>query len=55
VWASKEGFRQLLGQQTAGTTTSTQYQRVYGWRTNISDDALETIDPLMVSAQGFTA
>jgi hypothetical protein len=55
VWASKEGFRQLLGQQTVGTVTSTQYQRVYGWRTNISDDALETVDPLMVSQQGFTA
>lgn len=29
----------------------TQYQRIYGWRVNISDDALETVDPLMVSPE----
>lgn len=55
VWASKEGFRQLLGAQVSGTMTETQYQRIYGWTTNISDDALETIDPLLTSPGGFTA
>lgn len=29
-----------------------QYQRIFGWRLNISDDALETVDPLMTSPQG---
>jgi len=31
----------------------TQYQRIYGWTVNISDDALETIDPVLTSPQGF--
>lgn len=30
----------------------TQYQRIYGWTVNISDDALETIDPVLVSPEG---
>lgn len=33
----------------------TQYQRIYGWTLNISDDALETVDPMLTSPQGFTA
>lgn len=31
-----------------------QYQRIYGWRCNVSDDALETLDPVLTSPQGFT-
>ncbi len=27
----------------------TQYQRIYGWTLNISDDALETVDPMLTS------
>jgi len=53
VWASQEAFRQLLGATVLGTMEETQYQRIYGWRTNISDDALETIDPILTSPQGF--
>lgn len=53
VWASAQAFRQLLGEQTVGTITSTQYQRIYGWVTNISDEALETLDPVLTSPQGF--
>jgi len=33
--------------------SSTQYQRIYGWTLNISDDALETVDPMLTSPQGF--
>jgi len=33
---------------------STVYQRIYGWRLNISDDAPETVDPLLVSAEAGT-
>lgn len=29
----------------------TQYQRIYGWRLNISDDALATVDPMLTSPQ----
>lgn len=36
-----------------GTITVEQYQRIYGWTANISDDALETIDPLLTSGTGF--
>ncbi len=54
VWAGQEAFRQLLGAQADGTTTETQYQRIYGWTANISDDALETIDPVLTSPGGFT-
>ncbi len=54
VWASAEGFRRLLGAQTSGTMTETQYQRIYGWTANISDEALETIDPVLTSPGGFT-
>lgn len=32
---------------------ATQYQRIYGWTVNISDDALETIGPMLTSPQGF--
>ncbi len=53
VWASQEAFRQLLGATGVGSMQETQYQRIYGWRTNISDDALETIDPILTSPQGF--
>lgn len=35
-------------------TTSTQYQRIYGWRLNISDDALESVDPMLTSPQSGT-
>ncbi len=52
VWASATGFRQDLGVATTGTTTATQYQRIYGWRANISDEALETIDPMLTSPEG---
>lgn len=55
VWASKEGFRRLLGAQDSGTMVETQYQRIYGWTANISDDALETIDPVLTTPGGFTA
>jgi len=34
-------------------TVVTQYQRIYGWTVNISDDALETVDPVLTSPQGF--
>ena len=34
-------------------SSGTQYQRIYGWRINISDDALETVDPMLTSPQGF--
>ncbi len=54
VWASETKFRRLLGANLAGTTMDTQYQRIYGWTANISDDALETIDPVLVSPEGFT-
>lgn len=30
------------------------YQRIYGWRANISDDALETVDVLLSEQGGFT-
>lgn len=53
VWASPQGFRRVLGQQTTGTLVETQYQRIYGWTANISDEALETIDPVLTSPQGF--
>lgn len=33
--------------------SSTLYQRIYGWTVNISDDALETVDPVLTSPQGF--
>lgn len=52
VWASQQKFRQLLGATRDGSLTETQYQRIYGWTANISDDALETIDPLLTSPQG---
>lgn len=33
-----------------------RYQRIYGWTVNISDDALETVDPVLVSpSSGATA
>lgn len=32
----------------------TQYQRIYGFRVNISDDALETLDPVLTSPQDGT-
>lgn len=54
VWASQEGFRQLLGAQIDGTFQEAQYQRIYGWTANISDDALETIDPVLTSPGGFS-
>ncbi len=54
VWASQQGFRRVLGAQDSGTMIETQYQRIYGWTTNISDDALETIDPVLTSPGGFT-
>lgn len=50
VWASAEDFRQLL----RPATDIGSYQRIYGWTTNISDDALETIDPVLTSPKGFT-
>jgi hypothetical protein len=50
VWASR-AFRDLLGEESA----ERQYQRIYGWTANISDDALETIDPVLTSPEGFTA
>lgn len=37
-----------------GNLAVTQYQRIYGWTANISDDALETIDPVLTSPGGFT-
>ncbi len=52
VWASASEFRQNLGEVGAGTTFSTQYQRIYGWTANIADDTLETIDPLLTSPEG---
>lgn len=51
VWASAQKFRQVLGESNEGTMAETQYQRIYGWRANISDDALETIDPVLTSPQ----
>ncbi len=54
VWASATKFRKLLGDTMVGSDAETQYQRIYGWRANISDDALETLDPVLVSPQGFT-
>jgi hypothetical protein len=45
VWAATSKFRKLLGEG------STQYQRIYGWRLNISDDALETVDPMLTSPE----
>ncbi len=32
-----------------GPPPVTQYQRIYGWTLNISDDALETVDPMLTS------
>lgn len=55
VWASKEGFRKLLGQQGSGTMVETQYQRIYGFPISISDDALETVTGMLTSPQGFSA
>lgn len=55
VWAKKEGFRQVLGAQGSGSLEETQYQRIYGWTANISDDALETIDPVLTTPGGFSA
>lgn len=55
VWASKQAFRRNLGSLGAGSAEETQYQRIYGWTANISDDALETIDPVLTSPGGFTA
>lgn len=52
VWASQTKFRKLLGATGSGSMQETQYQRLYGWRANISDDALETIDPVLTSPQG---
>lgn len=37
------------------TAEPPQYLRIYGWRVNISDDALETVDPLMVSPETGSA
>ncbi len=34
--------------------TEVAYQRIYGWTANISDDALETISPLLTSPMGVT-
>ncbi len=51
VWASKEKFRRMLGANLAGTTLDTQYERIYGWTANISDDALETISPVLTSPE----
>lgn len=53
VWASR-AFRELLGANPADPS-ETVYQRIYGWTCNISDDALETIDPVLTSPQGFTS
>ncbi len=52
VWASAQGFRQALGVAVDGTLVETQYQRIYGWTANLSDDALETISPLLTSPDG---
>lgn len=48
VWASNTGFRQFL---SGSSGTNEQYQRIYGWTLNISDDALETVDPMLTSPQ----
>ena len=34
-----------------GPLLATQYQRIFGWRLNISDDALETVDPMLMSPE----
>lgn len=54
VWVTRQEFRKLLAEDVGGSTPTTQYQRIYGWLMNISDDALETVDPLLTSPQGFT-
>ncbi len=51
VWASGSKFRKPLGTVIDGTFVETAYQRIYGWTANISDDALETIDPVLVSPE----
>ncbi len=47
VWALPEAFRELL----SGGPSGTQYMRIYGWTANLSDDALETINPVLVSPE----
>lgn len=45
VWATPERFRKALGIDTpAGSLANpTQYQRVWGWHADISDDAMESV------------
>ncbi len=55
VWASSSKFRQLLdGSPELGSfLTQTEYQRIYGWRASIDDNALETVE-VLTSPQGFS-
>jgi hypothetical protein len=54
VWASPQKFRQLLGGEpdTGGSYFPAEYQRIYGWRATIDDNALETVDVLVSPQDG---
>ena len=49
VFASREKFRYPLTSDPLGASTG--YQRIYGWRADIADDALETVT-VLVSQEG---
>lgn len=49
VFASREKFRYPLDRDPLGVTTG--YQRIYGWRADIADDALEAVT-VFVSQEG---